>query len=172
MPRPPRNRRLPHAAFPRRAFAAAERTRTAAIRTLGQPRAVITGEDDECVLIQTLGTQRLEDLTDTPIHFFDPVAEATILGFTGEGRAGVDGRVDGVMGKVEVEGLFLVTTDEVDGLLGVDFDQAGLGVPVHQFDDLLISQEGHDRDFRVSRLLQHVVRIGDPEVVVEALPGG
>ena len=168
---PPRDRRFAHASFPGRALAAAERAGAAAVGSLDQPRPVVAREDHERVLIEALRAERVEHLTDAPVDFLDPIAEATVLGFAGESRAGVDRRVDRVMGEIEVEGLVLVTSDEVDGLLGVDFDQAGLGVPVHQFDDLLIPQEGHDRDFRVGRLLEHVVRIGDAQIVVEALAG-
>ena len=136
--RPPREGRHAHAAFPRRALAAAERTSTATIGALGQPRAVVGSEDHERVLIEALRTQSIEHLADAPIDFLDPIAEATVLGFAGERGARPDRGVDGVMGEVEVEGLVLAAGDEVDGLLGIELHHAALPFPIHQFRDLLI----------------------------------
>ena len=76
------------------------------------------------------------------------------------------------MGEVEIEGLVLVATDEVDGLLGVELDHAALTLSVHQLGDLLIPQEGDDRDLGVGALLEHVIGVRDAQVVVETLPGG
>ena len=170
--RPPRESRHAHAAFPGRALAAAERTGTAAVGALGQPRSVVGGEDHQRVLIETLRAQRVEHLADTPIDFLDPIAEATVLGFAGESRAGIDGRVDRVVGVVEVKGLVLVATDEVDGLLGVELDHAALTLSVHQLGDLLIPEEGDHRDLSLGALLEHVIGVGDAQVVVETLPSG
>ena len=169
---PPGEGRHAHTAFPSRTLAAAERTGAAAVGALGQPRAVVGSEDHQRILIQALRAQRVEHLTDAPIDFLDPIAEATVLGFTGERGARVDRRVDGVVGVVEVEGLVLVTSDEVDGLLGVELDHAALTLSVHQLSDLLIPQEGDDRDLGVGALLEHVIGVRDAQVVVETLPGG
>ena len=129
--RPPGKRRHAHAAFPGRALAAAKRTGAAAIGALGQPRSVVGGEDHEGILIETLRAQRVEHLADAPIDFFDPIAEATVLGFAGERGARVDRRVDGVVGEVEVEGLVLIATDEVDRFFGIELDHAALTLSVH-----------------------------------------
>ena len=159
--RPPSEGRHAHAAFPGRALAAAERTGAAAVGALGQPRTVVGREDHDRILIKSLGAERVEHLTDAPIDFFDPIAEATVLGFAGERGARPDRGVDGVMGEVEVERLVFVTTDEVDGLLRIELDHAALTLPVHQLDDLLIPQEGDDRDLGLGRLLEHVIRVRD-----------
>ena len=170
--RPPGEGRHAHAAFPGRALAAAKRTGAAAIGALGQPRSVVGGEDHEGILIETLRAQRVEHLADAPIDFFDPIAEATVLGFAGERGARINRRVDGVVGEVEVEGLVLIATDEVDRFFGIELDHAALTLSVHQLDDLLIPEEGHDRDLGLGALLEHVIGVGDAQVVVETLPSG
>ena len=170
--RPPSEGRYAHAAFPGRALAAAERSSAATIGTLGEPRTVVGREDHDRILIKALRAEGVEHLPDAPIDFFDPIAEATVLGFAGERGAWVDRGVDGVVGVIEVERLILMTTNEVDGFLGIELDHAALTLPVHQLDDLLIPQEGDDRDLGLGRLLEHVVRVRDTQVVVETLPGG
>ena len=170
--RPPGESRHAHAAFPGRTLATAERPGAAAVGALDEPRAVVRSEDHECVLIEPLRTQGIEHLADAPVDFLDPIAEATVLGFAGERGARPDRGVDGVVGKVEVEGLILAAGDEVDGLLGIELDQAALPLPIHQFRDLLIPEDRHDRDLGLGALLEHVVRIGDAVIMVETLPGG
>jgi len=76
------------------------------------------------------------------------------------------------MGEVEVEGSVLAPGDEVDRLLGVELDHPALAFPVHQLDDLLVPQEGDHRGLGLGALLEHVIRIGDAEIMVETLPGG
>ena len=169
---PPGDRRLAHAPFPGRALAAAERSGATAVGAFGQPRSVVGGEDHEGILFEALRAERVEHLTDAPIDFLNPIAEATVLGFAREGRAGIDRRVDGVVGEVEVEGLVLIATDEVDRFLGIELDHAALTFPVHQLGDLLISQERDDRDLGVGALLEHIIGVRNAQVVVEALAGG
>ena len=76
------------------------------------------------------------------------------------------------MGEVEVERLVLAPGDEVDGLLGIELDQTALPLPVHQFRDLFVPEDRHDRDLGLGALLEHIVRIGDTVIVVKTLPGG
>ena len=76
------------------------------------------------------------------------------------------------MGEVEVEGLILAAGDEVNGLLGIELDQAALPFPVHQFRNLFVPEDRYDRDLGLGALLEHVVRIGDAVIVVKTLPGG
>ena len=80
--------------------------------------------------------------------------------------------MDGVVGEVEVEGLVLIATDEVDGLLRIELDHAALTLSVHQLGDFFIPEEGHDRDLCLGALLEHVIGVRDAQVVVETLPSG
>ena len=170
--RPPGEGGLAHAAFPGRALPAAQRAGAAAVRTFHQPRAVVAREDDERVLREPLLAERLQDLAYAPIDLLDPIAETSVLRPAREGQARMDRGVHRVVRQIEIERLVLVAPDEVDGLLGVHLDEAALPFPVHQLHDLFIPQQRHDRHLGGRALLQHVVRIRDAEIVVEALPGG
>jgi len=75
------------------------------------------------------------------------------------------------MSEVEIERPILAAGDEVDGFLGIKLHHAALPLPVHQLDDLLIAKEGNDRNLGLGALLEHVVRVGDAEIVIETLPG-
>ena len=59
-----------------RALAAAQRAGDAAVRALGEPRAVVAGEEHQRAFGELQFAQRVEHAADAPVHFLDPVAVA------------------------------------------------------------------------------------------------
>ena len=75
---PPSNSGFTHAALEGTALAATQRARGPAVFPLGEPRAVVAGKDNKRVVGQFELEEGVEDLTDAPIDFLDPIAIRTI----------------------------------------------------------------------------------------------
>lgn len=166
---PPRECWDTHAAFPGAAFAAAQGAGAAAIGAFDEPGAVVTGENDECVLVELHLVQRVEHTTDAGIDFLHPVAKAAVLRAALEGFAGMDGRVHGGVREVEEEGPIFAAADELHGLVGIDFLDAILVRLIKQAFHLIIAHKRNDAATVHARCFEHVIGIRDAEVAIKAL---
>src|SRR6185503_20063710 len=71
---PPEDAGLAHAALPRTALPFAEQPRRAAVLVLDEPGAIVAREDDERLLLEPFGTERLQHPADAPVELLDDVA--------------------------------------------------------------------------------------------------
>ena len=71
--RPPGDAGFAHTAFVSAPFAIAQRTSRTTGEPSREPRAVVAGEKDERVVVEFFFSQRLENLSDAPIEFFNSI---------------------------------------------------------------------------------------------------
>ena len=105
-----------HAALVGLSFAASKR-QVAAL--LGTGRAVVGGEQDQCLLVDAAFVEGLEQLAHRPVDFLDPVAVTAVLGLAQECLARYQRKMNRGVRQVEEERSGLVGPDEFHRLLGV-----------------------------------------------------
>ena len=126
--------------------------------------AIVGGEEDQRLLVESLLLQLPEDLAHGPVQLLDRVPVLSISRFTLELHSRIQGKVNHGMGYVEEERHCLVLANEANGFLGV---AAGDGVLLHRcLDDLLASNQGQRYVFAV-----HIIAVGNPVVAVKTLGG-
>ncbi len=152
-----------HAALVGLSFAASKR-QVAALPGTG--RAVVGGEQDQCLLVDAAFVEGLEQLAHRPVDLLHPVSIETVSGLATEPLGRHQWQMDGGVGQIQEEGMRLVGVDELDRLLGVLPCDGGIFLDAR-------GDRGEISDQRQRDLLAvHVVAVGDAEVVVEALVGG
>jgi hypothetical protein len=141
---------------------------------LPSPRAIVGGEDHPGIFFETVAFERVHDLADGPIDFFDDIAVKAPLGFAAEFVAHVQRDVRHVVGEVEKEWTILMRINEFDGMFGVPGGELVL----------IFMRDTGDNDFVVFEHAEvgiiafpvfgingwpHIVGVGEAEVFIEAM---
>ena len=164
------------AAFEARAFAFAEGCGGSGVISVGEPRPVIGGEDDEGVVLESVPFECGENLTDCVVDLHDDIRVEACAGFSFELVAHEEGDVGHVGGEIEKERTILVLLDELDGAFCVLAGEEGLifaGQAGFEGGIVFVEREwrvGPGFGFWVMR--PHVVGVRDAEVFIEAVLGG
>ena len=146
-----------------------------------QPRPVVAGEDDQRAAVEPERAQRVEDPSGAPVELLDDVAvHAGVARVDELGGAG-QRDVRQVVSQVKEERLALVRFDETHRFLGVAPGQRSMIDRL--FDHRLAAHQRHVPILRFGLVVGggvpaaiaghrhlHVVRVGQPEPRVEALP--
>ena len=146
---------------------------------VGEPGAIIGGEEDEGIFGESLGAQGLQHAAHAVVDFFNDVAIEAPAALAVEFGGGKEGHMGHGVGQVEKEGPRFVLANKLGGLFGVAFGDGGLvGGP---FDFFLVAEEGDVEvaAFRRAKgravfyfaIAVHVVAIGDAEIGVETVAG-
>ena len=146
---------------------------------MGQPGAVVAGEDQESVAFEAQLFEDRAQPAHAVVHLGHDVAVGATRALALEVVVGEEGDVGGVVREVEEEGLLRVGPDELDRALDVAPGEGLL--PGGTLDDLAAAQDGDvegvglgvpDEGVLLRAVAEggvHVVRVGDPEVEVEAV---
>ena len=153
-------------------FSFAEGCGESGVVAVAEEWAVVAGEDHDRSIGDAAEVDRIEDIANGGIEFGDHVAVGAMARSAAKGFAGEDRDVGHDVREVEEEGLVRSAADEVDRfvsestceerLVGIGFDHA---VAIVEGERRHLIGEG-----RV--VLRVVVRVGDPEEFVEAVPQG
>ena len=136
----PRDAGDTHAAFPRAAFALAERAGAAALGSLGEPGAVVAREEDERVLGEAGAAEGGENFSRAPVNLLNDVAVDSAATFAFEVRGREERRVGHRVGEVDEKRFIVGRGDYAEGFLGVAFGEGGLiGGTLH---NLAVALEG------------------------------
>ena len=87
--------------------------------SIGKPRAVVCGKNDQRIVSNSQLLQSLVNLADGPIDFHHNISEEAPLTLSPELVGDVQGNVDHAMGYIQEERLIFVATDEIDSALGI-----------------------------------------------------
>jgi hypothetical protein len=102
----------------------------AGVMAVGDPGAVIGGEENEGMIGDLGGIQGIEDFADGPIEFHHDVAVEAGAGFILEPVTAEERHVRHRVREIEEEGLILVAVDEIDGAFREPGGEEGLVVGV------------------------------------------
>ena len=85
---------------------------------VGKPGAIVGSENDESNLVETVGADRVENLSDGPVNLSDDVAVDAILGGAGKAITGEEWDVGLRMRHVKEKRFGAIAIDKVDGAGG------------------------------------------------------
>ena len=86
---------------------------------VGQPRAVVGGENDECVFVELMPAQRVEDLAHAPVDFHHHVTKQPGFALALEFFRNIKRHMHHGVGQVHEERIVLVLLNELHSALGV-----------------------------------------------------
>ena len=157
-----------HAALERGALPLAQRPGRPRVVAVGEPRPVVGSEDDERVPLEAQAPERREHPAHRVVDLLDHVAVEALLRAPAEGLGREDRHVRHRVGEVDEEGALAVRLDEGHGAPAVLAGQLRL-VGVHR-EHGVARVERQRRELHPLRVARpHVVRVGEAEVVVEAV---
>jgi len=162
-------------AVPGGPFAFAEWQCGAGVIAVGEPGAVVGGEDDQRVFFEAVFFESLTNLADGPVDFHDHIAVESLLGFAFELIADEQRDVGHRVRDVEKERPVTTFVDERYGVFGIPggelclFFAGDFGVN-HGF---VFDQREIGKPFAGGGMKgPHIVGVGEPEVFIEAVSGG
>ena len=116
---PAHDARHARAAFPISYFAIAQGLGRPAVVAPVQRRAVVGGENDPGVIVQTVAVQRVQNLPDGPVNFLNHIAIKSIPALAAKFVAHAERHVRHIVREVEKEWMVFVLLNELYRALGI-----------------------------------------------------